>query len=165
MAPESGDTETLISKHAERLGVDPSTAYDNLLEFAEVVGQVESNGDLTALNIPQKGKEASSAAGKYQFVKGSIEPALNRLARTLGELPWMAELRENKDVTVLDNEQQTLLFLGEMLEKKGSDKYMKDIMASGDKTKMLEAYYKLHHTNPDNATRKRAVKYFMDLEV
>lgn len=165
VTPESTKVSTssynqLVSKHADRLGVDPLAALENMKEFSRLVGLVESNGNLTAKNIPQKGKEATSASGKYQFVKDSIEPAVNRLERTLGMQPWMAKVLKDKDVTALDDEQQTLLFMGDMLEKTGSDKYMKKIMASGDSEAMLQAYYKLHHTKPDAATKTRAISYF-----
>lgn len=151
-------TFKLINKHATRLKVKPDVAMKNMTNFANFVGHMESGNNLKAKNVPQKGKEASSASGKYQFVNESIKPAINRLERTLGMEDWMKELLVHKDITKLNDEQQTLVFLGDLLEKDGSDKYMKKIMSTGDSKAMLQAYYKLHHTNPDVATRKRALK-------
>ncbi len=47
-----------------------------------------------------------------------------------------------------------------MLEKRGSDKYMVDVLADGSKSAMLKAYLELHHTDPDEATLRRAREVF-----
>ena len=61
------------------------------------------------------------------------------------------------NITDLNDEQQTLLFHGDMFEKKGSDALMKRVL-QGDPAAMEEAYKTLHHTNPDEATLKRMNK-------
>ncbi len=74
--------------------------------------------------------------------------------------PWMEEVLKHKDAGKLTREQQTLLFLGDILEKKGSDKFMKKVL-TGDKSAMRDAYRILHHTDTsDKATETRANKYF-----
>lgn len=153
--------QKLINFHLDRLGIeDKESATFNLKNvFMPTVLEMESSGDYQAVNIPQKGKEATSAKGGFQFVAGSVVPALNRLERRIGKQDWGAELRQHKDASKLSPEQQQLLFMADMLEKDGSDQYMIKVM-QGDKQGSMEAYYKLHHTAPDEATKKRAESIF-----
>ena len=67
----------------------------------------------------------------------------------------MDEIIKTKNMNSLSRERQTLMFIADILEKKGGDKYTKSIM-TGDKSAMIQAYLVLHHTNPDEATKKRA---------
>ena len=155
------DMQKLINFHLDRLDIkDKKSATFNLKNvFMPTVLEMESSGDYKAVNIPQEGKEATSAKGGFQFVAGSVVPALNRLERRIGKQDWGKELRQHKDASKLSPEQQLLLFMADMLEKDGSDQYMIKVM-QGDKKGSMEAYYKLHHTAPDEATIKRADKIF-----
>ena len=147
-------TITLIDKHAKRLGVNSKTAVGNLEDFAERVGLIENSGKTIG------GNKVSTAKGLYQFIDGSVEPAVNRVRKYIGEKPWMSKVLKSKDANELSRAEQTLLFMGDLLEKKGSDKFMKGVM-EGNKEDMLDAYYELHHTKPDMATRKRARDYIL----
>ena len=155
------DMQKLINFHLDRLGIeDKESATFNLKNvFMPTVLEMESSGDYKAVNIPQEGKEATSAKGGFQFVAGSVLPALNRLERRIGKQDWGKELRQHKDASKLSPEQQQLLFMADMLEKDGSDQYMTKVM-QGDKKGSMEAYYKLHHTAPDEATIRRANQVF-----
>jgi hypothetical protein len=155
------DMQKLINFHLDRLDIkDKKSATFNLKNvFMPTVLEMESSGDYKAVNIPQEGKEATSAKGGFQFVAGSVVPALNRLERRIGKQDWGKELRQHKDASKLSPEQQQLLFMADMLEKDGSDQYMIKVM-QGDKKGSMEAYYKLHHTAPDEATIKRANEIF-----
>ena len=141
--------EALVGKHAERLGVDPLTALDNALKFADVVGTLENDGKLQGKN------PKSTAKGLYQFIDGSVAPAINRITKYLPEEDWMKEAKTHKDANRLSWNQQTLMLLGDLLEKKGSDESMREVLQSGDTASMRDAYYKLHHTAPDEATKRR----------
>ena len=145
----------LVDWHLDRLGIeDKDSARHNLLNvFMPTILEMESSGNYQAAN------KVSTAKGGFQFIEGSVEPALNRLERRIGTQDWGAELRKHKDASKLTPEQQELLFMADMLEKKGSDEYMRKVM-SGDKQGSMDAYYKLHHTAPDDATIKRAEKIF-----
>lgn len=142
----------LIGSHAARLGLDYTDAVDNLAFFAKQVGMIENEGKTRGSN------KDSTAKGLYQFVDGSVAPAINRLKKYIGMQPWMKKAVEHKDANKLTREQQTLLLLGDLLEKEGSDKYMRGVL-SGDVESMRQAYLKLHHTNPDKATIKRVDRY------
>tara|TARA_A100000172_G_scaffold18320_2_gene10049 strand:+ start:416 stop:5824 length:5409 start_codon:yes stop_codon:yes gene_type:complete len=157
------DSKTIMFNHViERLKPDDQEkAYRNLEKFAELTRNAESSNNYKAVNIPVNadditsqmgwGKEATTAKGAYQFVDGSIVPALNRLKRLIGEQPWMTDLRKSNDIFSLTNRQQDLLFFGDMFEKtvdgtKGlGDKLLKKIM-KGDKNAMFQMYKKAHHT-------------------
>jgi len=145
----------LVDWHLDRLEIeDKASAKHNLLNvFMPTVLEMESSGDYQAAN------KISTAKGGFQFIEGSVEPALNRLERRIGKQDWGEELRKHKDASKLTEQQQQLLFMGDLLEKKGSDKYMKQVMA-GDKQGSMDAYYKLHHTAPDEATINRAESIF-----
>ena len=146
---------TLVNSHLERLKiVDKDTAINNLYDvFIPAVIEIESSGNPTAKN------PNSTASGLFQFLEGSVEPALNRAEKYLGTLPWGEALRTHKDASKLTPVQQTILFIGDMLEKKGSDNLMRKVF-DGDMEGMIEAYEILHHTAPDQATEDRARKIF-----
>ena len=77
----------------------------------------------------------------------------------MGKMPWRNKLLKHKDASRLSPEQQTLLFLGDILDKKidkttgVGDAYIKRIL-SGDERGMIEAYYKMHHTNKGKLTEQ-----------
>ena len=154
---------TLLASHLKRFDINnEEQATSNLLDvFVPAVLEIESGGDYQAIN-----KQGSGARGGFQFLgkskkypKGSAIAALNRIEKYLGTREWGAELREHGDASLLDPEQQTELFIGDMLEKKGSDKLMQ-LVFDGDIEGMIKAYEVLHHTAPDKATTKRARKIF-----
>jgi len=122
-------------------------------KFMPAVLQTESDGNFTAKS------DTTSASGGFQFVEGSVEPAVNRLRRITGELPWFEEALEHKDASLLTEIQQSQLFLGDLLQKRDDGGLMQKVF-SGDLKGSLEAYYKLHHTNPDEATKNRASQIF-----
>ena len=138
----------VVYKHADRLLLDREAALGNALGFAHIVGLAENNGKLVGKN------PTSTAKGLYQFINGSVGPAVVRAARTVGMLKWMQEALEHRDFNRLNWEQQTLLFLADVLEKKGGDRYMRPVLATGSLEAMEQAYYKLHHTAPDEMTIK-----------
>jgi len=132
----------------------------NIEYFAEVVGQIENSGKTTGENIPEAGKGKTSAKGLYQFTDDSVVTAINRLKKYIGLQDWMKDAKKHKDANKLTREQQTLLFMGNMLEAKGSDKWMKEVL-QGDKDSMVEAYREIHHTNTkDKKIEKRARSFF-----
>ena len=132
-----------------------------------MVAEVESNGDSKAMNPD------TSAAGAFQFVTRSVLPALNRLER-FGTMPdWAKEMKatykrgtvpkakHRRLMTALTYEQQELMFLGDIFEKKikragYGDSLIKKIL-EGDIESMKKLYFEGHHTDPDAAT-ERAVK-------
>lgn len=154
-APTAGQLELediyqLVGSHADRLGIDKDTAFNNAMKFAEIVGVLENDGKLEGGNRPQKGKQASSAKGLYQFLDGSVGPAKNRLGRHMD----VSHIPDNPNDMTWN--QQTLLFLADVLEKKGSDKYMRGVLENANDTEAVrEAYYVLHHTKPDKKTKDR----------
>ena len=106
--------QKLINFHLDRLGIeDKESATFNLKNvFMPTVLEMESSGDYQAAN------KVSTAKGGFQFIEGSVVPALNRLERRIGKQDWGSELRKHKDASKLSPEQQQLLFMADMLEKK-----------------------------------------------
>lgn len=145
----SKDCIKVITKFAIRMGLPIGPSILNMEYFATKVGLIENNGRTQGDN------PTTSAEGLYQFVDGSIEPAINRVCRTIPREQWMTDVIRHKDMDRLSRDQQTLMFIADILEKKGSDKYTKKIM-EGNKEAMLNAYLVLHHTNPDQETKRRA---------
>jgi len=161
---EKQQLRDLVRQHSERLEVDPDVAFDNFMQFAELVSLMESDGDLMAEN-PQ-----SSAKGLYQFLDISIDEAAKRTMKYIPDAFWLKIIeRGTQPITKLDKDQQTLLFLGDMLEKSAvvdgnkipglGDELMKRV-AEGSMKGMKAAYEFLHHTDPDDNTKKRMNKYF-----
>ena len=163
-------------------------AIDNLLnKFLPAVIQIESSGDSKAKSSQSSASGLLQfLMPSEEYPNGSAIPALNRVEKYLGKREWGKELREHGDASLLTAEQQVELFIGNILEKtvvvrdldaegniqynkKGKiltkemsglgDKLMQKVF-DGDMEGMLEAYYMIHHTNPDEATRKVAEREF-----
>lgn len=159
----------LIKGISSRLGLDRK-GEDNLIKFADTVAQIESNKDTKAKN------NTTTATGAFQFVKGSVLPAINRMER-FGELPdWAKSFKEvySSDVTddlhrdmmsSLPYEQQRDMFLADISQKTiGKPGYGDTLIkgaALGNSNAMKELYYKGHHTAPDKATIARTEKFFL----
>lgn len=162
---EAEAPSSILGYHIDRLGVEQEKAEANLRSFADFVMQVESDGN------PQAENKDTSATGAFQFVKNSVLPALNRMEKTGGLPEWADNLKEiykggiseeehREAIKALPVEQQTELFLADILEKKidsrvgYGDELIKRVV-EGDKEAMKELYFKGHHTAPDEATTRR----------
>lgn len=158
--------ETLMTKHLNRSGMeglDSTRARNILYDFALKVGRAESSGNPKARNKPLEGKEASSATGLYQFLVGnadkgednsSLQVAVNRAKKRI-DAPWLDEVFKTGKVEDLTPDQQTVLFLGDILEKKGSDKLIKSLLDPNasekeQKKAMYKIYLNLHHTKKED---------------
>jgi len=148
------DIDNIIFNNFERLNInvdDYDVAKNNLIDFATRTKMAESSGRYDAVNIPEKNKEATTAKGAYQFVKGSVLPALKRLEVRIGKRDWIDKAKEHKDIFKLTPLQQDALFLGDIMEKtikktQGlGDKYIKRIL-KGDVKAMKDLYRIGHHT-------------------
>jgi len=142
---ENPEYNKLLDLHLDRLGIDgKEIATQKLNELSSFILEVESDGDFNAAN------PNSSARGGYQFIKGSVIPAVNRLEKYLGLLPRFDEVRKTGDVRSLSPEDQTLLFMADILEKKGSDKLINNFLNADNKKDKQNAAYEiytvLHHT-------------------
>ena len=162
----------LVSTHLSRLGFDPTNTenIDRLNELADVVGMIESDGDLRAKN-----KQGSSARGLYQFLtndskgQSSLQTAVKRVKKYV-TADWLDEVAKTGKVEDLTKEQQTLLFFGDILEKSGSDDLIKKLLdptSSQEEINQakLDIYLKLHHTKPNRATINRAKRFIFKPEL
>lgn len=157
--------ETLMTKHLNRSGMkglDSTRARNILYDFALKVGRAESSGNPKARNKPLEGEEASTATGLYQFLVGnadkgkdnsSLQTAVNRAKKRI-DAPWLDEVFKTGKVEDLTPDQQTVLFLGDILEKEGSDKLIKSLLDPNasekeQKKAMYKIYLKLHHTKKE----------------
>ena len=149
-----GDINNIIFNNFERLGINPDNygiAKNNLIDFATRTKMAESSGDYKAVNIPEKGKKKTTAKGAYQFIDGSVLPALKRLEVRIGKRDWIDRAKQHKDIFKLTPLQQDALFLGDIMEKtikktQGlGDKYIKRIL-KGDVKAMKDLYRIGHHT-------------------
>jgi hypothetical protein len=170
--PVNNEVTNLISIHLEEKNTDgtPRFTYDNidkvkqdLNELGAFIMEVESDGNIDAAN------PKSSARGLFQFTKDASQTAMNRVESKLGKQETFNQARQSGDVRDLSAEDQTLLFYGDILEKKGSDALIqKFIDADNSKDKKdaaFEIYKVLHHTGklPLTAsmnTKRKLRKYF-----
>lgn len=154
----------LVDAHADRLGVPRDKALPNALAFAEKVGIMENDGKLQGQN------KKSSAKGLYGFTDGTVQDAIERVNKYIPNQEWLNVLKSGASVNDLDKDQQTLLFLGNIMEKNAivdgkrvvglGDEILKKVLTDGDTGAMQLAYELLHHTAFDKATTKRANKIF-----
>jgi len=140
----------------------PNSTQQELDNFSRNVRQVESSGGTNLINT------TSSARGDFQFLTegdgNAFQTALNRLTNTYdasgASIPdWVAAARTDNNPMALPYEQQEELMLANIYQQKGSDALLQKAF-TGDRDASLEAYYKYHHTNPDDATRIAAESAF-----
>jgi hypothetical protein len=143
-------------------------AQDTLNELTEFVLEAESDGDFNAAN------PNSSARGGYQFTKDASQTAMNRVESKMGKkIDRFDEVRQTGDVRNLSESDQTLLFIGDILEKSGSDKYIQNLLDAKTPKEKRNAAYQiysiLHHTLDSKGkipkiaelqTKRKLRKYF-----
>ncbi len=181
---ENPEYNKLLDIHLDRLGIDgKEKATQDLNELASFILEAESDGNFNAVNLNKKGEiTETSARGGYQFKPLSVEPAVVRLERRLGRLPRFDEVRKTGDVRSLSPEDQTLLFMADILEKTAyinnepkpgyGDKLFNDFLNADNKKDKQKAAYEiyeiLHHTQIDGTipriakfqTKRKLRKYF-----
>ena len=127
---------------------------DNLKDFAYRVSGVESS---YGRNLKELGG-TTSAKGLYQFTDASVQTGKQRLKNLNVNDNIISQIGDNPlDWT---KEQSDLMFFANMFSQEGSDPYLQSIGTSANKDAMIDAYYKFHHTAPDEATKKRALQFF-----
>ncbi len=163
--PDQQLFDDIIATEQLRLGVVGSgrsfhVVREEIGRFLEFVKLVESNGDRLA-----KAK-TSSAMSYFQFTRGSVPTAVNRLENYmrrhwLGALPeWAATLRADPEsIFDVSEDRQAILALVNIAEQRGSDAFLSKLIG-GEVEAGKQAYFQFHHTNPDDATRGRVEKIF-----
>jgi len=145
---------------------------DNVRDFIDETARAESGGEENPLVAKNP---MTNASGKFQFIESennnSFTTGLNRLSATkedgsyvyFDELPsWVEEARNHKDVTLLDNDQQTALFLANLHQQVGTNDLFKKI-SEGDMQAKVDMYMKHHYKKDDDNVRLYAEKIFFGL--
>jgi len=148
--------------------IDRENAAAYFTEFIERVAEIESNNDPAAKN------PYSSAAGLFQFLTGrklkdgkvadsSFQDAIDRfMVSTKGFTPdWVYAVRTENDPTKISRDKSAAIFLANLDQQVGTDKYFRGIATNGHREDMLALYLRFHHTDPsDAATVARASEIF-----
>ena len=151
------------------------TARGILLEFMEEIAEVETRRRNIRANIDLKTKKPkSSAEGFFQFLtrdnegkpgtNSSLQTAINYTKRYFGnrKIDWMDETYKSGDVMSLSYEQQMLLAVGNLMEKKGIDKLWLKFFTAKTPNELAQAkrdiYSKLHHTDTEGKDAKAIAK-------
>ena len=146
---------------------------DNIRSFIDETAIAESGGEENPLVARNP---VTDAGGKFQFIESednnSFTTGLNRLSATKedgsyvyfeNELPsWVEEARNHKDITLLDNDQQTALFLANLHQQVGTNDLFKKI-SEGDMQAKVDMYMKHHYKKNDDNVRLYAEKIFFGL--
>jgi hypothetical protein len=128
------ESNEFLKSQMDRLNIPEDKRDDwlkNITDFSTQVRHIESD------NNPMAAAGTTSAKGVYQFTDASVDTGRNRM-RTLG-------YAERPDWNT---------FYANIFAQKGSDDFLRRI-GSGDMHARKEAYYKFHHTAPDEATIRR----------
>ena len=149
------ETQKVLKHHLSRLHLTYPVDAEYLQTFCTLVAHMESDHN------PKARSFISTAKGLYQFIDGSLTPAINRTRKALGDAPWLAALETRRDITRFGADKQTALFLGNILEMKGTDPFIMNIALTGSRGAMKQLYAEKHHTNPDEATLARMEKVFV----
>ena len=141
-----------LNKQFDRMKIseDQRKDYlDNLYGFSQNVRQIESD------NNPMAAAGTTSAKGVYQFTDASVDTGRNRMRNMGFDDDYIGGISANPQEW--DDEQADAMFLANMFAQKGSDALLSKI-GQGDAQAKQDAYYKFHHTAPDEATISRVNK-------
>ena len=141
-----GQALHFLKKQASRLKVKGLSFMENIHKWAMMVRHIESD------NNPKASAGTTSAKGVYQFTDASVQTAKNRMYNMGFEIEYIREIDNNPHKWT--DEHADSMFLANMFAQRGSDALLKKI-GKGDIDAMKSAYYKFHHTDPDEATKKR----------
>jgi hypothetical protein len=168
----------LVTQHLKRIIGESNTvpadnpneqnARNNLDIFMKELAYVESRNQ----NVANATGE-SSAKGYFQFLtdtkagQSALQTAVKRTKKYFGDrkIDWLDEVAKTGDVLSLTYEQQKLLAIGDLMEKKGSDQLWKRFFTAKSKEELIEVkreiYSKLHHTDT-GGKNAAAIKKNMD---
>ena len=146
---------------------------ENVKDFINETAKAESGGEENPLVARNP---LTNAGGKFQFVESetnnSFTTGLNRLSATKGDgsyvyfddelPPWIEEAKNHKDVTLLDNDQQTALFLANLHQQVGTNDLFKKI-SEGDMQAKVDMYMQHHYKKANDDVRLYAEKIFFGL--
>ena len=141
-----------LNKQFDRMNIsdDQRQGYmDNMYKFSQNVRNIESD------NNPLAAAGTTSAKGVYQFTDDSVNTGMNRMKNMGFGEDAISGISQNP--AEWDDEQADSMFLANMFAQKGSDDLLGKI-GGGDAQAMQDAYYKFHHTAPDEATINRVNK-------
>ena len=131
------------------------SSYGNISNWANQVRHVESD------NNPMASPGTTSAKGVYQFVDASVPVAKQRMKNMGYDKEFIDNISNNPQEW--SDKEADAMFFGNVFAQTGSDSLLKQI-ALGDLAARQDAYYKFHHTAPDEATKKRVMKLMPTLE-
>ena len=145
----TGQAKWFLYKQAKRLGIESRCFFCNIYRWSRMVREIESD------NNPKASAGTTSAKGVYQFTDGSVQTAKNRMFNMGFDKDYIRDIDNNPHNW--NDEQADCMFLANMFAQRGSDKLLTKI-GEDDLEAMKEAYYKFHHTAPDEATINRVDK-------
>ena len=157
----------IFNRHLDRLSTtDPSfkdpkvrqEALENFDKYTNEVLKIESDKNWTV-------KNKYGYRGGFQFGDNDVDMTLNRFEREAKKAnmkynnKWVKAARQHKDASRLTPEQQTALFVTNILDKTllddtgqkligEGDKLVKGIFKN-DKSSMVEAYERLHYADTE----------------
>ena len=123
--------------------------------FFDLIRRIESD------NRKMANPGTTTAKGVYQFTDASVKTAKNR-AINLGFDKGVINLIPNNPQQWTDDEADMLTAANMFAQSKVKPGFVDELMVnalSGDRQAMQDAYYMLHHTDPDDATKKRVDKF------
>ena len=135
--------------------LEESQFSGNRNEFLNLIRKVESDNRLMA------NPGTTTAKGVYQFTDDSVGTAKNR-AINLGFDKGIINLIPDNPQQWTDSEADMLTAANMFAQSKVKPGFVDELMVdalSGDRQAMQNAYYMLHHTDPDDATKRRVDKF------
>jgi len=142
----------------------PTEAQDLLNNLLEQVQYTDERDDFLNLirkiesdNNPMASPGTTTAKGVYQFTDKSVETAKNR-AINLGLDKGVINLISSDPRQWTDDEADIMAISNMFAQSKVRTGFVDDLLVdafSGNRESMQDAYYRLHHTAPDKATKER----------
>tara|TARA_R100000781_G_C4057048_1_gene119732 strand:+ start:225 stop:749 length:525 start_codon:yes stop_codon:yes gene_type:complete len=139
---------------------DMENALKNMNEFSNQVRMIESEND------PMATPGASTAKGVYQFTDASVPTGIQRMKNMASKYDAFDDSFINTIPTNpqdWSDEQANAMFFSNLFSAPGTDSDLKEV-SKGSMLSRHNLYKNVHHTNADEATIERMLKFMPSLD-
>lgn len=158
-----------LEKMLSNIGIsdaDMPRALNNMGDFSNQVRMIESDNDKTRVPYKKDGTLASSARGVYQFTRDSVSTGRQRMknmGNMIGGL-WEDGFIDSvqDDPQEWDDNTADSMFFSNLFSAPGTNSNLRDV-ALGSHTARQDLYTDIHHTDADEATNNRMLKFIPNL--
>tara|TARA_R100000152_G_C6775771_1_gene204402 strand:+ start:1035 stop:1577 length:543 start_codon:yes stop_codon:yes gene_type:complete len=144
---------------------DMENALKNMKEFSNQVRMIESDNRIMAVPRKKDGTLASTAKGVYQFTDTSVPTGIQRMRNMASKYDAFDDSFINTipmNPQDWSDEQANAMFFANLFAAPGTDSDLKEV-SKGSMLARHNLYKNVHHTDADEATIERMLKFIPSL--